>query len=414
MSRQTRNNFLRNTIIYAIFAGLLGWLIYFNEFTLGELGNFLPNMSEQMMTMSLDMLLVPILAAGTVFYISSLVGIFFEGTLAEVLVGTLYAVAFASFFSLFLILNPVEGVNRAGYLLSGAFGVLLVYNLVATWARIRKSPPLRAFAISASIYAEGQIAIRLISLLIESSGATMPGDMITGIAEFVNLGVSIAAIFTLFAIFKDSGNAYLSSLGSMASNYLFSVSLSLIGALYYGFFLGGLSTYAPEVTSLTPYVEWTGICIIAALLFTVMRRGMQGSIMVRNRLGDWRKHLQTVTTYKGDRFVGFTEIIDDFVEKGHKERLFVKLALFLHENHVADDEISNLLVELINYEDAERPAISRSGRSVVIENHNMERRLYVLQNTISRITPIGGIGPVVPAETAENAGQVAATTEAES
>ncbi|HUS77145.1 MAG TPA: hypothetical protein VM050_00570, partial [Patescibacteria group bacterium] len=153
MSRQTRNNFLRNTIIYAIFAGLLGWLIYFNEFTLGELGNFLPNMSEQMMTMSLDMLLVPILAAGTVFYISSLVGIFFEGTLAEVLVGTLYAVAFASFFSLFLILNPVEGVNRAGYLLSGAFGVLLVYNLVATWARIRKSPPLRAFAISASIYA---------------------------------------------------------------------------------------------------------------------------------------------------------------------------------------------------------------------------------------------------------------------
>ena len=393
----SRNNgsAVRSTIIYVLLGSLLGWLIYFNEFTLGDLGNFLP-MSEQMASTSLDILLVPLLVAITVFYLASLVGVFFEGPLAEVFVGTLYAVAFAAFFSLFLILNPAEKINKAGYLLSGAFGVVLVYNLIATFARMRKQPGLKAVAISATIYAEGQIAIRLISLLIASSGAGEPSSLIQAVGQFINLGVSIAAVFTLFAVFKDSENAYLSSFGGLASNYLVSVSISLISGLYYGFFLGGLAELAPGISQLTPYVEWTGICIFAALMFTVMRRGMQRSIMVRNRLGDWRKHLQQVTTYKGDRFVGFTEMIEEFVTHGRKDRLLVKLALFLDENHVPDDEIAELLGELIQYRDEEKPDISRRGRALVIDNRNMESRLALLQRTISRMVPTGIGGIPVP------------------
>ena len=395
MSRNSNGGVVRSTIIYVLMGGLLGWLIYFNEFTLGDLGNFLP-MSEQMASTSLDLLLVPLLVAITVFYLASLVGAFFEGAFAEVIVGTLYAVAFAAFFSLFLILNPAEKIKQAGYLLSGAFGVVLVYNIVATLARMKKRPGLKAVAISATIYAEGQIAIRLISLLIASSGAGEPSGMIQAVGQFINLGVSIAAVFTLFAVFKDSENAYLSSFGGLASNYLVSVSISLISGLYYGFFLGGLAELAPGISQLTPYVEWTGICIFAALMFTVMRRGMQRSIMVRNRLGDWRKHLQQITTYKGDRFVGFTELIEEFVTHGKKERLLVKLTLFLDENHVSDEEISELLEELIKYRDEEKPDISRRGRALVIDNRNMENRLSLLQRTISRMVPTGIGGMPTP------------------
>jgi hypothetical protein len=280
-------------------------------------------------------------------------------------------------------------VNQAGILLSAAFAVLLAYNALATVSRLRRNPGLRAAAISATIYLEGQIIFRVITLLIKSSSSTTPPELISAVGEFVNLGVTIAAIFTLMAVFKTSGNPYLSALGGIASNYLFSVSLSLIGALYYGFFLGGLSSFAPSISNLSPYVEWTGICVFAALIFTVMRRGMQGSIIVEDRLGQWKKHLQDVTTYKGDRFVGFTEIIDEFVEKGDKQRLLIRLTLFLHENHVADDEISRLLAELIGYEDQKKPAISRSGRAVVIDDENMDRRLKVLQRTITRIVPSG-------------------------
>jgi hypothetical protein len=387
--------FLRRTALYGLFAGILGWLIYFNDYTLRDLGNFLP-MSPQIASTRLEVILIPLLASITVFYVASIVGIAFEGVLAEVLAGTLYAAGFASFFALFLILQPGENIPQAGYLLSAAFGVVLANNIVSTLARLRKSQALKAVAVSATIYLEGQIALRLISILIGASGASMPPGLAEAIAEFLNLGITIAAVFTLFAAFKASGNAYLAALGGIASNYLFSVSLSVIGALYYGFFLGGLSAFAPSIRNLSPYVEWTGICIFAAIIFTVMRRGMQGSIMVRNRLGEWRKHLQQVTTYKGDRFVGFTEVVDDFVEGGNRERLLVKLALFLHENQAGDDEISGLLAELINYEDEESPDLARTGRSEAVENQNKLKRLDLLQRTIGSIVPQGNPVAMAP------------------
>lgn len=412
MVARAKRSVFRSTILYGFFALLMVWLIYFQEFTLGDLGSFLP-MPEQMARMSLDTLLIPTLASVSIFYAASLVGTAFEGALAEVLVGTLYAAGFASFFALFLVLNPGPQINRAGYLLSTAFAVLLVYNVVSTIARLKKKTSLRAVAISAIIYLEGQIVVRLISLLIESSGASMPPELAAAIGDFINLGITIAAVFTIFAVFKNSRNPYLSALGGISGNYLFSVSLSLIGALYYGFFLGGMSTFAPSISNLSPYVEWTGICVFAALIFTIMRRGMQGSIMVKNKLGDWKKHLQQITTYKGDRFVGFTEIIDDFVERGNRERLLVRLALFLHENRVGDDEISSLLAEIVNYEDEKMPLISRRGRTSTIENENLVRRLDVLQRTITRIVPRGTQGTALPTVSGDKGSQLAPPTRSE-
>ncbi|MGD2200130.1 MAG: hypothetical protein PVJ38_00685 [Candidatus Bathyarchaeota archaeon] len=381
-----RRAFLRRTVIYGLFAGILGWLIYFNELSLGDLGKFLP-MSPQMAATDLDVILIPLLACITTFYIASVLSIALEGVLAEVLSGTLYAAGFASFFALFLVLQPGQLYSRAGYLLAAAFGILLLYNIISTVARLRGSMALKAATISATIFLEGQIILRLISLLIGMSGATMPPGMAEGITSFVSLGITIAGVFTFLAVFKSSQNTYLAAMGGIASNYLFSVSLSLIGALYYGFFLGGLSAYAPGIKNLSPYIEWTGICILGAIIFTVMRRGMQGSIMVRNRFGEWKKHKQEITTYKGDRFVGFTEVINDFVERGQRERLLVKLTLFLHENQVSDEEISDLLGGIINYKDEERPNLAPSGRSKVIDERNRLRRLDLLQRTIGRIIP---------------------------
>jgi len=392
MPSRPKKSYTRSTILYAAFAGLLAWLIYFNEFRLGDLGAFLP-MSEQMASMSLDVILLPLLISGSIFYVASIVGTAFEGSFAEVLIGTLYAAGFTSFFALILIIIPGSGnVNMAGYLLSGAFGVVLLYNIISTVARLKKRPSLRAVAISATIFAEGQIAMRFISLLVISSGAMMPSEMVAAIGQFISLGVTIAAIFTLFAVFKTSKNSYLAALGGISGNYLFSVSLSMIGALYYGFFMGGLSALAPSIRNLSPYVEWTGICVFAALIFTVMRRGMQGSIIVRDRLGQWKRHLQQITSYKGDRFVDFTKMVEDFVQRGEKDKLLVKLALYLNENRVADEEISTLLTDLINYEDAKKPVISRRGRSTEIDEENMKKRLEVLQRTINSIAPAGVAG----------------------
>jgi hypothetical protein len=394
-------SFLRSSLIYSVFAVFLLWLIFYNEFAIGDFGRFLPYLPEQLASMNLDVLLIPIFASISIFYIASLIGKAFEGRLSQVLGGTLYAAGFATFFALFLILNPTSTLSSAGYLVLVAFIIILTYNILSTLSRLRENLVLRVLAVSATIYLEGQIAIRLLTLFLSSSKADYSPEIISGVGQFLNLGVSIAAIFTLFAIFKKSGNSYLSALGGIASNYLFSISLSLIGAIYYGFFMGGLSTLAPSISNLSPYFEWTGICIFAALIFTVMRRGMQGSMMSISRMGGWKKHVQMISVYKGDSFVNFTEVIDGFLENGNRDRLLVSLALFLHENRVEEDEISNLLSDLINFQGEDEPIFSRRGRTEVIDKKNRERRMEVLKKTIDNIIPMGLLDLPEPSTTEE-------------
>ena len=117
---------------------------------------------------------------------------------------------------------------------------------------------------------------------------------------------------------------------------------------------------------------------------------MQGHVVVQNRLGEWNKHVQSVITYKGDRFVNFADIVNDFVDKGNKERLIVNLTLWLDENHISDGEVSEILGSLINYEDNEKPDLSRRGRAQQVEEENKLNRLEILKDTISRIVPGGG------------------------
>ena len=99
--------------------------------------------------------------------------------------------------------------------------------------------------------------------------------------------------------------------------------------------------------------------------------------------------MQEITTYKGDRFIGFTEVIDDFIQRGRLNKLLVKLTLFLHENQASDDEISNLLEDIISYKDEIIPSLAASGKSDAVEEENRLKRLEVLQHTIGKIIPSG-------------------------
>ncbi len=79
-----RRDIVRRTVIWAVSAGFLGWLIYFHDLRLGDLGSFLP-MSDQLARSNMDIILIPLLASITIFYVASIVTITLEGVLAEVL-----------------------------------------------------------------------------------------------------------------------------------------------------------------------------------------------------------------------------------------------------------------------------------------------------------------------------------------
>ena len=61
-----RRDIIRRTLIWAVSAGILGWLIYFHDLRLGDLGSFLP-MSDQIARANMDLLLIPLLASITIF-----------------------------------------------------------------------------------------------------------------------------------------------------------------------------------------------------------------------------------------------------------------------------------------------------------------------------------------------------------
>ena len=397
MDRERRRKILRNSALYGVLAAVLIWLVYFNDFTVGNFRSFLPYLPDQLVSMSLSVILVPLLVSVSIFYVASLFSAAFEGGFNELIVGSLYATGFAVFFALFLIYSPgSEMLNTAGYLFMGAFGVLLIYNLLATLSRVWKVHQLKALAASATIYLEGQIAVQILDLFIGPSGVSLPGETGSTLNELLYLGFVVATAVSLLAVFKNSRNPYLSVLGGIGSNYILVVGASLVGSLYFNYFQGRLALISPGIANLSPYIEWTAICIVAAFIYTRTRKGIQTSMMAEAQLGDWIKHVQEISVYKGDRFVGFTEMINDFIEQGRRDRLLVKLAMFLKENGVEDEEISLMLSDLINYEDAKKPFFSIGGKTTALQKENEARRRGVLQSTISKILPLGLGGLAVP------------------
>jgi hypothetical protein len=239
-----------------------------------------------------------------------------------------------------------------------------------------------------AIFIIGQVCVQLVNLYMITPGIP-ESDQVKLIKEMLNVGFAAASGITLIGIFRDSKNVYLAQFGALASNYFFVTALSLIGTLYLNFIGGRITEVNPVISQLSPYVEWTGIVIIGAFIFTIMRRGMNESMMVPTEIGEWGRHIQDTSSTKGRQLRDFTEIINEFVQKGQKENLIVKLFRFLNENRASEKEMGATLRELVQYEDQKHPNFARKGASKQVDEKNTERRMIVLQNTVEYINALG-------------------------
>lgn len=376
-------------MIYFFVIAVLALLSFASTVTIGDVASFLPYIPEEMAPTGIYLILVPVIVALTFFYLGILVAALFEGRINNVIISGLYAGGFASLIIVFMILQPVsEATNVAGYLFMGAFAVYFLYSILATIAELRNQFYIRVIAGALSIFIIGQICVQLVNLYWVVPGVP-ESEQITLIKSMISWGFSAASIITLVGIFRDSRNPYLAQIGGIASNYFFVVALSLIGTLYVNFIRGRLTEVSPVLKQLSPYIEWTGIVIIGAFIFQIMRRGMTESMMVPTERGEWTKHIQDTSATKGKALKNFTEIIDEFIERGEKERLMIKLFRFLNENRASEKEMADSLEEFIKYEDQKYPHFARRGASDKIEEKNKERRMQVLQKTVQSINALG-------------------------
>ncbi|MCW4048291.1 MAG: hypothetical protein NWE89_01010 [Candidatus Bathyarchaeota archaeon] len=389
MDSESRSKLIRATGLYIFIAGLLGWVSLGTPYTVGDFGTFLPYMPESLIDVGIGVVLLPILGGITFFYLATLSSLFFEGKLNQVLVSVLYAGSFIGIVGFFMVLQPIsEPTVLAGYLLFGAYAVFFAYNLLSTLSTLRDQHYIRAISGAVSIFIFGQISMQMVNLYMITPGVPV-SDQVLLIKDMLNWGFLAASGITLIGIFRDSRNAYLSQLGDIASSYMFVVSMSLIGTLYLNFIGGRLAQVNPVIVQLSPYVEWTGVVIVGALIFTIMRRGMRESMMVPAEIGPWAKHIQDLSATKGKKLEDFTEIISEFVSGGRKERLLIKLFKFLEENRASENEITDTLTELINHEDEKPPGFSRRGTSDRIEKRNQDARMELLGRTVNSINNLG-------------------------
>jgi len=389
MDAENRSRLIRSTALYLFVAGVLGGISLMTPFTVGDFGSFLPYMPEALVNEGIGLVLLPILGGITLFYAAAVLSIVFEGRLNRVLVSGMIAGGFTIIIALFMMLQPINlATQTAGLLVMVAFTVFFAYNLLAAVAAIREQHYIRVVSGAATIFIIGQICVQLVNLYMVTPGVP-ESDTAILIKEMFTWGFGAAAAVTLVGIFRDSKNPYMAQVGSIASSYPFVMAMSLIGTLYFNFVSGRLIQVNPVISQLSPYVEWTGIVIVGALIFTVVRRGMQESMMVPFEAGVWAKHVQDLSPTKGKALEDFTGIIDEFVKEGHKDRILVKLFRFLEENRATEPETASTLRELINYEDDRPPSFARRGSAERVEKQNQERRMELLKRTVDRINQLG-------------------------
>jgi len=405
VEHETRSRLIRATVLYIFVVAVLAILSFASTVTIGDVASFLPYIPENMAPAGIYVILVPVIISLTFFYIASLIGAMFEGKINSVIISGLYAGGFAGLIIVFMILQPVsEPTKVAGYLFMGSFAVYFLYSILATIAELRSQFYIRVIAGALAIFIIGQVCVQLVNLYMIVPGVP-ESEQVMMIKSMLNWGFSAASVITLVGIFRDSRNPYLAQIGGIAANYFFVVALSLVGTLYINFMSGSLTEVSPVIEQLSPYVEWTGIVIIGAFIFQIMRRGMTESMMVPTEIGSWTKHIQDTSATKGKSLKDFTEIIDEFIQRGNKEHLLVKLFRFLNENRASEKEMAESLDEFIKFEDQKFPHFSRRGTSDKIEEKNRERRMQVLQKTVERINALGLGAYKNTRQTEENGGQ---------
>ncbi|MBC8462820.1 hypothetical protein H8D76_00515 [Candidatus Bathyarchaeota archaeon] len=389
MEKETRSGLIRATVVYFVIAAIMGILSFGSTLTVGEIGSFLPYIPPDMSGVGVYVLFVPLLVGISFFYVSILIGALFEGTINRVIISGLYAGGFSSFIVVFMIIQPIsETTQVAGYLFMGSFAIYFIYSIISVIAELRDQHYLRVISGALAIFILGQVCIQLVNLYMVAPGVPET-EQVTLIKEMMNIGFGVASGITLVGIFRDSRNVYLSQFGGIASNYFFVTALSLIGTLYLNFIGGKLTEVNPVIKQLSPYIEWTGVVIVGAFIFTVMRRGITETMMVPTELGDWGKHVQDTSSTKGKQLKDFTEMIKEFVDRGQKERLIVKLFRFLNENRASEPEMGQCLKELIDYEDQTHPNFAKRGSSKKVDDNNQERRMLILARTVQHINALG-------------------------
>ena len=108
MEAENRGRLVRATALYLFVAVVLSGISFATPYTVGDFGTFLPYMPDSLIHVGISVVLLPLLAGITLWYLGALLSIIFEGKLNRVIVSGLYAGGFAAIIAIIMVLQPIS------------------------------------------------------------------------------------------------------------------------------------------------------------------------------------------------------------------------------------------------------------------------------------------------------------------
>jgi hypothetical protein len=133
------------------------------------------------------------------------------------------------------------------------------------------------------------------------------------------------------------------------------------------------------------WIEWMMLCLIAWLVYRNIQnilRSRHTNIMVEH---EWQKHIQHIDDLIDEDFIKIALLQRDFVETGARRDLLNYLKQVLYNNNLADDQINEALIRLIEYSDKKIPwYLFWIWRKRKVQE-NLENRKIALNTTIDKL-----------------------------
>ena len=262
--------------------------------------------------------------------------------------------------------------------------------------------------IGYSIILIAGITIYMLAKILDEEKNTRWASPVTRAAGLLTIGVSIHAALNAFAEiwefapsvglvvlagFIASAISSLAEYGEMAKNrYIADISQLISKSGFWMFTLGALMfSYVvlirPSITdsfAYTPLVEWGIVCLVALWLYRWARLSVKEK-STPLKTTKVEKHSQQIKEMMDAQLHYLGTMQEAFVEKGNRPKLLVSLINMLLENGWDRDRISEVLVPLIDYEEAKAPWYAFIWDQNRIQSRGEATRRQILTNIISAI-----------------------------
>jgi hypothetical protein len=221
---------------------------------------------------------------------------------------------------------------------------------------------------------------------IEYIGPYLDAGLAGAVNNVILASTGITAAVSLTKIFVGHPNRYLNVMGRLAGGRLEQIIFVNFIVVYYFLLLRGflfkVSGVNPQYIVIT---EWALICIGFYLLYRKIRDYTNNSIVKDGPTGWWSRHQQKVQLKTDPQMDRLSAAVDRFIMDGDKNEFAVLLTLIMKNAGQAQSTITNVVSQVLKYEDLKPPIFGFIWQAELVERRNRSRRRKIIDLVLSSI-----------------------------